>query len=1104
MSIKRTIIATVLALALVAVAVPGVSQAVTIEELLAQIQVLTAQLNALQGQSTGTSSVANCAGVTFTRNLVVGSTGSDVKCLQTLLNLSSSTQVAITGAGSPGSETSYFGSLTLSAVRKYQTQHGWTPANQVGPLTRAALNAYLAGGVVIVPPPIVPPSTGGLSVALASDTPASTSVADATNANFTKFSLTAGSGAVTVSRIYVTRSGLSTNSIVENIKVVEADTGTYRGTTASLNADNRALITFTPALAIPANSTKTYFIRAGIVNGTASGQTVTLGIAANTDITSNATAVTGAPVIGNPMSTILLAVGTLTVAEDGTTVDSTPDAGDTNVTVNQFKLTAGSVEAVTVETITALKAGTADLTDTNNIELFDVTHNVSLGTLASWDGEEKATWSNLNLVIAKGGSLRLKIMVDIVGGVESTAQTVNADIEDGTDSLVIAKGNTYGFYITSTNAGSGQGTNSQTINSGALNISKSTTTPATGFISAGDDVKLAVFDFDAKGEEVRITSMLVEATLGTMTYDQVTNVRIFDENGGIVAGPMDLTDATPDTATFTDTIIVPVGLHKYTIKAKIADAVSTGDTILVDIGTPTASITAKGMTSGDTIAPTPAADVNANTLTVAAGDLNEVTLTTPVAASVPKGVNDYLWATASLSAQDSGENVLVSTISVLDTTSTVVDPDDIDNMELWADLTSANSARGDAYETKISNTENPSGNAAAADVTTAFTLTQTITIAKGTFVKVALIADLNADAVGTVDTSTYTFSFSAATATGASSGQDISEDVSGSGQAMTITTGGALTITKDASSPVSDLVVSGDTVTLGVFRLAASNIENIDIDDITFTVTGGDSVASYALYNGSALIGTASQGTAPKFTLADGTVTAPKNSYVRLMLKGVMADKDSTTNNTTVTAGISGGNLADSVNGTGLASGSEVDSNAQSAIANGMDLYKTKPTFAKNSASPSGTLVPSSSTLVAIFDITAHASEDVTFELDSSDITFSFTRTMTDSDGSANTWTLKDGSGTTLDTTTVADAATTAVFNFGSSELTIPAGLTRQMYVYADTTELEDDGDVIQLYLDDGTAGNIDWSINNDGVEYNDADKIFRGDIWAGSFVNPS
>jgi hypothetical protein len=88
----------------------------------------------------------NCTGVSFTRTLVIGSTGSDVKCLQTILNLSSTTQVAITGAGSPGSETSHFGSLTLSAVRKYQVQNGWTPANQVGPLTRAALNAQVAGG----------------------------------------------------------------------------------------------------------------------------------------------------------------------------------------------------------------------------------------------------------------------------------------------------------------------------------------------------------------------------------------------------------------------------------------------------------------------------------------------------------------------------------------------------------------------------------------------------------------------------------------------------------------------------------------------------------------------------------------------------------------------------------------------------------------------------------------------------------------------------------------------------------------------------------------------------------------------------------------------
>jgi hypothetical protein len=1126
MSIKTKILTIVLSLALIAVAVPA-SAALTSTQVSAIISLLqsfgadASTIANVQASLTGgtptpppATGTGACAGVSFTRNLTTGSTGSDVKCLQSILNRSAATQVSITGAGSPGFETLYFGPATLAAVKKYQAANGMTPANQVGPLTRAALNAALGttGGTIPPPPPVVPVASG-LSVSLASGSPSSTQVADGTNANYLKFSLTAGSaGNVSVSKIYVTRSGLSTNSIVENVKVVEADTGTYRGTTASINADNRAMIAFTPALVIPAGTTKTYYIRAGIVDATTSGFTVSLGIAANTDIVSNASGVSGAPIIGNPMTTVLLAVGTLTVAEDGTTVDSTPDVGDTNVVLNQIKLTAGSTEAVTVETITALKAGTADLSDSNNIELYDVTHNVSLGTAASWDSEEKATWGNLNIVIAKGESLRLKIMADIVGGVEATALTVNADVEDGTDSLVIAKGNTYGFYITSTNAGTGLGTNNQTINAGALNISKSSTSPSTGYISAGDDVVLGIFDFDAKGEEMRISSLLTEAVLSGMVYTDVTNIRIFDENGVIVAGPQDLLVGL--TATFTDTFIVPVGVHKYTVKAKIADGVATGETIVIDLGTPGTSITAKGMSSGDSIVATPAADLAANTLTVAAGDINVVTLTTPLLASVPKGVADYIWATASLSAADSGEDVQVSTISVLDTTGgdTTVDPDDVDNMELWADLTSANSTRGDVYETKISNTENPSGNAVDANVTTAFTLNQTITIAKGLFIKVALIADLNSGAVGTVDTGTHTFKFSAGTFTGAASGQDIDETsgLSGDGQAMTITSAGTLTISKDSSSPLaSDIIVSGETVTLGVFRLAANNVENLDVDDLTFSVTGGASVDTYYLYNGTTVIGTSSSGTAPKFTLADGTLTVPKNSYVRLTLKAKTVDKDSTTNNTTITALLQ---VSDSVNATGLASGTEVDSNGQQAIALGMDLYKTKPTFAAvasraGKSALSGNLNPSSAMLVAIFDVTANASEDVTFEAAGvGGLVVKMDRSRGDSDGTADTWTLKDSDGNTLDSTTVADgtANTTVTFDFTTAGFTVPAGTTRSLEIYADTSDFEDNGDTIQVYLDDSTAANIDWSINNDAASYFDADKIFRGDIYAGSFTNPT
>ena len=143
-------LATILTVAAM-VAGPGVNAATT-AELQAQINTLMATLAGLQAQLTAqggsTGAVpAACAGVTLSANLTVGSTGTAVKCLQALLNSSAATQVATTGAGSPGSETTYFGNATKAAVVKYQTVHAIAPAaGYVGPLTRAKLNAALAGG----------------------------------------------------------------------------------------------------------------------------------------------------------------------------------------------------------------------------------------------------------------------------------------------------------------------------------------------------------------------------------------------------------------------------------------------------------------------------------------------------------------------------------------------------------------------------------------------------------------------------------------------------------------------------------------------------------------------------------------------------------------------------------------------------------------------------------------------------------------------------------------------------------------------------------------------------------------------------------------------
>ena len=100
-----------------------------IAALLAQLQVLQAQLAALQG-TTPTS---------YTRDLRLGSTGADVKALQIYLN-THGFAVAVSGAGSLGSETTYFGPATRAALIRFQIAKGITPAaGYFGPITRAAL-----------------------------------------------------------------------------------------------------------------------------------------------------------------------------------------------------------------------------------------------------------------------------------------------------------------------------------------------------------------------------------------------------------------------------------------------------------------------------------------------------------------------------------------------------------------------------------------------------------------------------------------------------------------------------------------------------------------------------------------------------------------------------------------------------------------------------------------------------------------------------------------------------------------------------------------------------------------------------------------------------
>ena len=97
---------------------------------------------------------SNVFAASFERNLKVGDSGQDVLSLQKILNASLSTEIALSGVGSPGNETAFFGNLTKIAVIKFQNLYAGdilTPSGLsqgtgfVGQATRSKLNKLMEG-----------------------------------------------------------------------------------------------------------------------------------------------------------------------------------------------------------------------------------------------------------------------------------------------------------------------------------------------------------------------------------------------------------------------------------------------------------------------------------------------------------------------------------------------------------------------------------------------------------------------------------------------------------------------------------------------------------------------------------------------------------------------------------------------------------------------------------------------------------------------------------------------------------------------------------------------------------------------------------------------
>lgn len=96
--------------------------------------------------TTPSAPVSTAAFAKVTLALKKGSVSGQVKVLQQMLNQDKDTRVSLSGAGSPGKETTLFGAATLVAIKKFQVKWGIAKPGDdgygnLGPKTRAKLNA---------------------------------------------------------------------------------------------------------------------------------------------------------------------------------------------------------------------------------------------------------------------------------------------------------------------------------------------------------------------------------------------------------------------------------------------------------------------------------------------------------------------------------------------------------------------------------------------------------------------------------------------------------------------------------------------------------------------------------------------------------------------------------------------------------------------------------------------------------------------------------------------------------------------------------------------------------------------------------------------------
>lgn len=949
----------------------------------------------------------------------------------------------------------------------------------------------------------------GLTVALAASTPAAKTIpSEATGVVMAKFNFTAANdGAVTINTLTLKRTGVGAPSEISKVYLYDGNTRLTNGRTVS-TSDNTATFS-NVGFTIPAGTTKTLSVVVDVNSG-ASGNHA-FGIESASAVSASSSSVTGAfPMTGNIMSFNNTPVGYVDVEGNNT---YTVKAGQTNVELGRFTVYVNNTEDASIKQIT-LYNGDRDVI--SNLKLYRGSDLVATGVK---NGSYFTFVLDTPYNVTKGESVAFTVMGDVTGARDADKATLN--IRYNTDVQVLGK--TYGYNLkptASVNTSSSMidelsGTQKQTINVEAGQVTITFNGPVTSNIAKNsNDVVLMDFSIAAQATvDVEKVGIIVKDSDDDDTVDDLSNAEIVCGNTIMNEWADWIETAAGTTLTDTSVWTINAGETKNCqIRVDVENTKDANDTISANLDV--SNWIFKDANTGDTISDViPSADLVGNTMTVVAADLVVTLASTPAAQTWVKGseveVNGYNFAAGD------AKDVKVTAISL--------------EGYIDADVNSTFAAGSEGSDPNKVYVKDVLSTVALYDGTTQIGTTKTVAtdgtvtfntlnwnIPAGSTHKLTVKSLSSNNAPYGSEDDAVKFAVTSVTAeydngTGLTPNIDAVNGGADITISQRITGAGTLTMALDADTPNSDLVVMGNsgvavtkvkfTTTKEPFTVEKLQIKNggTASSDANYTSVvieykneAGATVTNTGYFSGGVI------------NFSGLTIYVPKDDSAVVTLKANLNTKDGGATNDHVVA-------LDADYDTNFRAvaknSSTVVPSAGSSDAAGKDmyLYESKPSVNFATDTPSGNLVPSANTLLAKIAVTADAAKDITFEKDNSNIlTVQLSLTRSD-DGTDNddSITLKDENGTTLDSFTGVDFENTKefAFDFSNATFTVPAGQTKYLYVYGTTTDFEDQGDSIQVWLDD-EDGDIDWGINGVG-SYNRGNIIFKGDKFGGTFVKP-